>query len=394
MMSVSSRTSRQSLNSVLFDTAVFANNPTGGIARYFRDLYAGLAGRRELSVRFWSNPNANPHVLSQVPAVCWNQSNFRIPGLDRFAGVLGRKLNDHLTAWVRRNEVSAMLPGIYHGTSYRGVPRFAASFRKVCTVYDMIHEMRNDVGDPWHDLYVEQKRSAVASADRVICISEWTRGNLLDIYPGLDCHRVKVVRLGVSPFWADNEGVRESGGQAASISARPYFLYVGNRGGYKNWEFAVSAFASCQQLSEFDLVCTGAPFTAKEKVFLHQLRIADRVQSWPNVSDSVLRMLYQNAVALVFPSRDEGFGLPILEAFASGCAVVLSDTEVFHEVAGDAGQYFSVNESESFQAACLQVLDEGVHGVKRRLRVARAAEFTRERMADETFTIYKKLVEE
>ena len=90
---------------------------------------------------------------------------------------------------------------------------------------------------------------------------------------------------------------------------------------------------------------------------LARFGIAEQVEH-RRVSDVELRTLYHHAVCFVFPSLYEGFGLPILEAFAAGCPVVLSESSCFPEIAGEAGVYFDPLQSDSIGAAVQKVVDD------------------------------------
>lgn len=126
---------------------------------------------------------------------------------------------------------------------------------------------------------------------------------------------------------------------------KPYILYVGERGLYKNFNSLLKEFSHTS--NDIHLICTGKPFSNSELQTLAQYGLSDRVTHC-FASDETLYSLYHYAVAFVYPSDYEGFGLPILEAFDCGCPVLLNNISVFHEVANDAALFFDINNDGEF----------------------------------------------
>ena len=121
---------------------------------------------------------------------------------------------------------------------------------------------------------------------------------------------------------------------------KKYLLYVGGRWDYKNFLFFTQMVSSLiKDHPDLNVVCTGSPFNASENYLLNKLGIKHLFHN-AFVSDEELSYLYKNALAFVFPSMYEGFGLPILEAFSCGCPVLASNSSSLTEVGGDAAIYF------------------------------------------------------
>jgi len=210
----------------------------------------------------------------------------------------------------------------------------------VAVVYDLNHELFPEYYQgPWGRWLRRRYPAYLRHATRVIALSEKTKKDVLACY-GLEPSRVDVVRPAVSHshFFPDKPHPTEEA---------PYFLYVGGRQYYKNFNFLLRAFALQR---EARLIVAGKPWTLSEREHLHQLAIQDRVELRPLPDHEGLRRLYSGAAAFVFPSLHEGFGFPTLEAMACGCPVLLSDTEVFREVAGKAGHYFDPGSVDSLVA--------------------------------------------
>ena len=106
------------------------------------------------------------------------------------------------------------------------------------------------------------------------------------------------------------------------------------------------------------MICAGSQsFNDSEKDFLQILDLSKKVVHYP-VSDEFLIELYKNAIAFVFPSLYEGFGVPVLEAFSAGCPVICSNTSSFPEIAGDAAFFFDPYDKDSIHDSVKSVISD------------------------------------
>ena len=208
---------------------------------------------------------------------------------------------------------------------------------------------------------------AVRRADHVIAVSEATKRDVVDLY-GIAPEKVTVTPHGVDP--AFSPGDVEAGG---------YVLFVGAVQARKDPLAAADAAAAVG----LPLVVVGPE---KELGLANELRArgAD-VRGW--VDREELAQLYRGAAALVLPSRFEGFGVPVLEAMASGTPVVLSDDAALREVAGEAGVYAEANE---FGAALRRALDDRARWSAAGLE--RATAFSWEESARRTADVYRQVL--
>lgn len=124
---------------------------------------------------------------------------------------------------------------------------------------------------------------------------------------------------------------------------RPYILFLGERAGYKNFKLLLKELEIIVQfIPELVLLCTGHPFNNDEQRILADLHLTENVhQIFAN--DNNFYSLYHYAVAFVYPSAYEGFGLPILESFVCEWPLFLNNTSCFPEVGGDAVMHFDIN---------------------------------------------------
>lgn len=203
----------------------------------------------------------------------------------------------------------------------------------VITVHDMIQELfPNMVASSAQQ--VEEKRKAIQAAQAIICVSENTKKDLLERYK-LSEDRVVVTHL------ASELDVNLAYGSEL-VSSRPYFLYVGSRYTYKNFDGLLLAFSKAVSVQPDILLCVvGVPFNEFEGKRISELNLTNHIENYGQVSDRYLAKLYRCSVAFVYPSLYEGFGIPLLEAMACGTAVVASNCSSIPEVVGDAGILFS-----------------------------------------------------
>ncbi len=276
---------------------------------------------------------------------------------------------------------------IWHSTYYTSPSRWRG--KQVVTIVDMIYERYPDLfNGPFDNQIREQKRRTVAQADAVICISETTRRDVLQFFRA-PRDKTWVVPLAHSdlfrPLQSANNGFENS-------PKRPYLLYVGNRTGYKNFDFLLQAYAVWQHRKEVDLVVISRePWTVKEQRFLSESKLESRVSLRMVVDDEQLRHLYCQAVALVYPSLYEGFGIPLLEAMGCGCPVVASDIPSTREVAGEIPIYFEVASSESLLHALESVMNEGQSTLRRTAGITHASQFSWDKTARQTLEVYRRL---
>jgi glycosyltransferase involved in cell wall biosynthesis len=169
-------------------------------------------------------------------------------------------------------------------------------------------------------------------------------------------------------------------------------LYVGERCRHKNFNTLLRAFASlAAAFPSLHLVCASQKaFDRSELGLIRELGLAGRCTSL-TVDDEQLKFLYENAALLVYPSLYEGFGLPILEAFASNCPVALGDTSCFPEIAGDAAFYFDPSDVTSIAQALKRLLSDSAlrHELMRRGQ-ERLRSFSWTTAAERTVAVYRK----
>lgn len=179
------------------------------------------------------------------------------------------------------------------------------------------------------------------------------------------------------------------------LSRKPYLLYVGQRSGYKNFWGLIQAFARSSRLQkDFDIVAFGGkPFSKSELSMIAQFGLDLNRVSQVSGNDQLLGAYYHGALAFVFPSYYEGFGLPPLEAMSFGCPVVSSNRSSMPEVIGNAGEYFDPTSLESIQSSIEKVVysNEYRNSLIKKGKV-RVKLFTWQKCASKTLDAYKNAV--
>ena len=362
---------------VLFDHSVFSLQTRGGISRYFCELVRNLQGHQGCA----------PRILAPCHQSALLREMENLPVTGRYVPPLP---HDHrLRQWVN-NGLSTLAmrfirPDLVHATYYLGRVRIPTGTPLVVTVFDMIHERFSQSMPPGEQSVARAKKKCVKRADHVICISEQTKRDLVNII-GVDERKITVISLGCS-FPIDR------GGDTGPLLKGPYFLYVGNRSEVKNSMRVVEAFARSRRLGrEFRLVCFGGgAFTDEELRAAGELGISPRNLIQIGGDDAVLDNLYRHAVAFVYPSLYEGFGLPLLEAMSCGCPVICSDCSSLPEVAGQAALFFDPHSTDALRD-CMERVADSVDLRKQLITAGRkrCRRFSWKRCAEETLQVYKK----
>jgi glycosyltransferase involved in cell wall biosynthesis len=361
---------------ITFDYQIFDLQEYGGISRYIYELSKELAKTEDILI---VSPVYKNQYLKNAPAhlKVFGCHIRAIPNLGRVRSLLNFVISKIIAIWFR--------PDINHETYYANKSVALRNTKSVITVYDMIHERFSDQF-PSTDPTRIQKENAVKKADHIICISEQTKKDLIELL-AIDASKVTVVYLGFSL------SVKKSEIKKLDYS-RPYLLYVGNRDGYKNFSSLLKAYADSPTLkTNFDLICFGGGvFTENELKHIKSLALASRSVRQVSGTDSVLAAHYQSASAFIYPSLYEGFGIPPLEAMSYGCPVICSNLSSIPEVVGDAAEFFNPYDSESIRMAIERVVDDSVRSD---CLIARGQErlnyFSWEKCAKETLEVYKKL---
>jgi len=364
---------------IAFDQQVFLLQEFGGISRYVCSLSEALSCNPDVKVRIFAPLHHNGHLAGLSPALA---SGWRIPRVPKTARPVFA-----LSAFLARRAIRRFRPDIVHQTYYSANAFAPEGARRVITVYDMVSErFPAEFGG---NRFTGTKKIAVSRADHVLCISESTRRDLIELF-GVAPGQTSVVYLGYDDLVPSADASTR-----AQAGSRPYLLYVGSRGGYKNFEALMRAFASSSCVrSGFSVMCFGGgAFIPDELELFRQLKLSDMHVRQISGNDEMLTSMYMDAAAFVYPSLYEGFGIPPLEAMSLGCPVICGNTSSIPEVVGDAGEYFDPNDIESMRGAIEAVLQSPGRSQELVMKGhARRALFSWQRCASETLEVYRSIL--
>lgn len=230
-------------------------------------------------------------------------------------------------------------------------------------------------------------------AAAIICVSEASRNDLVS-YTAYPLERTHVIHEGVDEsFFGETDGDPK---KRLGLSCGSYILHVGHTRFYKNIPalFHVLAILTQSLGKDVHLLKVGEAFTSEQKNLAEQLGVWNRIIHLGEVGDRVLPDVYRSADILLFPAWYEGFGLPVLEAMASGLPIVASNRGALPEVAGDAAVLVAPEDHEAMAKGIAAILEQP--GYRSRLRDAglkRAREFTWRRTAQLTLNVYRQVSE-
>jgi glycosyltransferase involved in cell wall biosynthesis len=237
-------------------------------------------------------------------------------------------------------------------------------------------------------------RGSAHAAAHVITDSAFSAAEITAAY-GIPASRISVVPLGVDAAFAHHADA----GELPPTVNEPYVLHVGDLHERRNLAVLVDAVLEARRhfggAAALSLVLAGVDrgIGAGLCAIAAEAGMADAVTLLGSVSESRLHALYRRATALVYPSLYEGFGLPVLEAMASGTPVLASRAASIPEVLGDAGVLLDPLDANAWTEALITVVND--EALRRRMSsdgLARAATFTWERTARATLAVYRAVL--
>lgn len=370
---------------ILYDYQVFTFHKYGGIACYFCEIISRLQKTESVFLGF--KLSRNFFVPEKLQKSCDFEQ--KIEHVLEKQCSRNRKIFESIwlrIVWAWNSLVYVLLLiqhhyDVVHITYDLNIWPASLLFKTpfVYTVHDLIPELFNSSSRG----YIEKRKWLARHASRVIAVSENTKADIIRLW-GIDASKIDVVYHG--PSVVDT-------GVSKWQKYMPYILFVGGRGGYKNFRwFAKSISGFLKNDGRLKLICTGASFSAVELHELSALGIKKQCLAF-FVDSQEMFDLYRDARCFVYPSKYEGFGIPILDAFKAGCPVVLSRASCFPEVAQDAAVYFNL-ESED---GCCRAVSNFVYCEALRQEyinrgVRRVQQFSWDRAANQTLAAYRKAI--
>jgi len=361
-----------------FDGHAFTS-PAAGIRRYSTELVRALVALGEplAVVALGGDPASVPPGVERVAECAHPPSNagWTLIGLPRTAA---------------RARVDLLHAPAYTAPFWSGVP-------VVLTIHDVSYEIHPEwypYKRDWLRRYF-YRRSAKAAA-RVLTVSAFSAAEIASAY-GIARDRITVTPLGVgATFGAGDPNL------PADLPARvmePFLLHVGDIHERRNLPLVVDALLEARRhfgsAAAISLVLAGVDRGITEGLcaMAGEAGSPEAVVALGSVSEDVVHALYRAATALVYPSLYEGFGLPLIEAMASGTPVIASHEASIPEVTGGAAMLLDPRDVSAWRDAIIRIVnDEALRKDLRARGLARAATYTWRRTARLTLDVYREAV--
>ncbi|MDR0506648.1 MAG: glycosyltransferase family 4 protein [Dysgonamonadaceae bacterium] len=343
---------------ILYDHQTFVLQKFGGISRYFTQIISNFPENVsvDISVKYSDNvylKELKKYEIENIYNPCDKFAcnlKFKGKGLifklvrklspDKYANCETKNINLSIEKLKAKNY------DLFHPTYYNDYfIEHIGNKPFVLTIHDMIHELYPEL---LNDMNLSIRKAALAKkASHIISVSENTKKDIIDIL-NIPEEKISVI------YHASSLPAKKN--ILANLPEK-YFLFIGERDGYKNFMFFVEAIAPIlKEQNDIFVVCTGRKFNSKENKILKDLNIRDNF-IYVFIEEDELSSVYNQAIAFVFPSYYEGFGIPILEAFESDCPLILSNTSCFPEIAKDCALYFNPKDMKQMRKCMENIID-------------------------------------
>ena len=295
----------------------------------------------------------------------------------RFLRSLGERLPANAGRFLLGETRAPRWADVFHGLNQR-LPH--ARMRCAVTTFHDLFVLTGEYSTPeFRRRFAEQARDAAARSDRIIAVSQFTARQAIDVL-GVDPGKVRVV----------HHGVRAAGGTA--VAREKVILHVGAMQHRKNIVRLVDAFERVDGDWQLVLVGSAGYGAAEIAARIGASRSRERIRVLGYVSRAELANWYARAMIFAFPSLDEGFGMPVLEAMAAGTPVIASNRAAVPEVAGDAAWLVDAEDTEELAGAMVALTrDPERRAELSRRGLERAAKFTWAEAVEKTWQVYREL---
>lgn len=358
---------------ILFDYQIFLLQRYGGISNYFFNLIKEFNKKKivnKVYAPLYINEYINNLKLDNKFGININLNFF--------------KINYFLNKLFFSLFIKIYKPDIIHLTYYENNNFQKKTKKYILTVYDMIHEE--------FSLNFKKNKTSINKlnvcnrVNHIITISKNTKKKLIEFF-GINSKKITVIHLG-------GDHMKDIKPLKIEIKKK-YILYVGSRAGYKNFENLIKAYHLNEKIKkDYDIIAFGG-----EKINSYEKnKYKKKFSNLDNIhfiqsNDRVLKFLYLNASLFVYPSLQEGFGIPPLEAIYNNCPVVCSNIPVLKEVLGNSCYYFNPNNIKNINYSLKKVLDSN-HIRKRLIKSSNKVKknFTWEKCALKTLEVYQMVL--
>lgn len=384
---------------VLYDYQAFDMQTHGGVSRCFAEVYLHKPADVEMEFGVLETDNVYLQNLGfRAKGVLWNhfvsKRNFPMKKI-LYKAYYNCKYG-HQEKWDRGPHMnwlytdSLLRKGdfdVFHPTFFDSYFLDVLGDKPfVLTIHDMIPELYPKYYPKTNEQIIA-KKLLVPKAAHIVAVSEQTKKDVIHIL-GVPEDKISVVYHGAdpAPYYPS----------VGTLFDFEYILYVGERHMYKNFMgFCRDVMPILRRHHDLKVVCTGKPFSSEELFFFDAFGMKDRFIHMFMETTQDMMDLYHNAVAFVYPSSYEGFGIPILEAYKADCPIMLNHASCFPEIAGDAAVYFTMKkDSSDFEEKfeTLYHLNSNEREALLDKQRERLKRYSWEKSAKELVNIYKRLI--
>ena len=288
---------------------------------------------------------------------------------------------------------------LYHSTHYV-LPAWVNS-KVVVTIHDIIHLLYPEfLPSNFAFLYAQRMiRRSLTRGDRIISVSQSTKNDLRQHFD-VDGGKIEVIHNGVDDSFRQRLAPEDLQRWLRDLGIpQPYLLFVGNPAKpHKNLDTVVQAYARARRMAQFDapLICVGSRQGSEFKIRARAeyLGIGDKVRLLGHVAQEALPAIYQGATLFLYPTLYEGFGLPVIEAMASGVAVITSNTSALKEISEGFALLVDPLDLDGIAKAIASLMGSPERRAAFAERgIRRAEDFRWDEMARKTLDIYMSVIE-
>jgi glycosyltransferase involved in cell wall biosynthesis len=361
---------------ILYDPKIFYIQRYGGVSKYFINLSKEISHHHDARIVAPIYLNHYVDELNSSKIIKFLKLKKHYKNTRQLFNTINQNFFKYYSNYFK--------PDIVHLTYYENQLYFKKKSKIVLTIYDLIHEKFMDKYDFRYKKF--SKKNYIENADKIICISNSCKKDLLEIYE-VEEDKIDVVHLGIDLNPRYKVLYDE-------FLDKPYILYVGSRENYKNFINFIKAYSLSNKLyNNFNIVCFGGEdFNKKEIELLQTYKInSSKIKRFIG-GDLQLNYIYKKANAYVCPSLYEGFGLTLLEAMAMNCPIISSNAGSLPEVGGSMISYFDPNNIEEMSYKIENLIYSEKEIIKQKeyfpINLKR---FSWEKTAEKTKKIYEKI---
>ena len=366
-----------------------------GLGSYGRTLVNNLAADNRLQLRLYAPDKGREELRNQIEqrpnvSFCYpttSRSSFLAPPSSLFKpywrsrGIVGDLQRDGVQ--------------LYHGLSGElpiGIRK--SGIKSVVTIHDLIFLRHPEFYKAIDTkIYAWKFRQTLSEADHIVAISACTKRDIIE-FGGIDERKISVIYQSFSPRFSTNVDLRlqEQVAQRYQLPKR-YILHVGSIEERKNILLAVKALHFLPEDLSLVIVGRHTKYTDKVLSYAKNHHLSHRVRVFHGISDEELPLFYAQAEVFVYPSRYEGFGIPIVEAISCGLPVVACTGSCLEEAGGPDCLYVSPDDEQAMAEAIQKRLC-GTEGREESIRRSQAyiQQFEGERVTQQMTELYLSLL--